>query len=151
MPIPGLDVTGLLPDGVHDCSLDELRERFGMFQTTDWRPKLFEKLQAFVRDAWKTNLVVEIIIDGSFVTATPRPNDIDLILVLPPEHDFSAELRPFEYNVLSRRQVRRIYSFDVLVTVKGSSSHRQYLDFFAQVRGQIGRRKGLLRLQHDRQ
>lgn len=149
MPVPGLDANGLLPDGLHDCSLDEIRARFGMFQITDWRPKLFDKLELLVKQAWHTEMVAEIVVDGSFVTATPHPNDIDLILVLDADHDFSAALRPFEYDVLSKRQVRRVYGFDVLVAVKGSSSHFEYLDFFAQVRGCAGRRKGLLRLRRD--
>ena len=101
MPIPGLNDAGLLPAGVHDCTLDEGRQRFGVFQTTDRRPKLYDKLEALVQEAWATGLVADIIIDGSFVTAKPDPNDIDLILVLNPGHDFTAELRPFVYNVLS--------------------------------------------------
>jgi hypothetical protein len=73
MPIPGLNDAGLLPPGVHDCTLDELRQRFGVFQTTDRRPKLFDKLQQLVQEAWATGFVAEIIVDGSFVTAKPDP------------------------------------------------------------------------------
>lgn len=149
MPIPALDDFGLLPVGVHDCLLEEVRTRFGMFQTTDRRPRLFEKLQAYVHDVGQCAWIVAIVIDGSFITAAPQPNDIDLILVLEAGHDFSAELRPFEYNLLSRRQARRIYGFDVLVAVEGSGSYAEYLDFFSQVRGDPDRRKGLLRLRHD--
>ena len=149
MPIPGLDGAGLLPPGVHDCTLDEVRSRFGAFQTTDRRPTLYDKFQVLVREAWATGLVAEIIIDGSFVTAKPDPNDIDLILVLIAGHDFSAELRPFEYNVLSRRQARKIYGFDLLTAMPDSAVYAEYLAFFAQVRGEPSRRKGLLRLRHD--
>ena len=46
MPIPELNAAGLLPEGIYDCSLEEVRERFGMFLTSDHRPRLFEKLQA---------------------------------------------------------------------------------------------------------
>jgi len=120
MPIPDLDDDGVLPAGVHDCTLAEVLLCFGTFKTTDRRPKLFEKLEALVHEAWATGLLGEIIIDGSFVTAKPDPNDIDLILVLKQGHDFSAELRPFEYNVLSRRQVRKLYGFDVLLAPPGT-------------------------------
>ena len=64
-------------------------------------------------------------------------------------HDFAAELRPFEYNVLSTRQTHKIYGFDLLVAMQGSAVYVEYLTFFAQVRGDTGRRKGLLRLRHD--
>jgi hypothetical protein len=149
MPIPSLNDAGLLPPGVYDCTLDELRQRFGVFQTTDRRPKLFDKLQQLVQEAWATGLVTEIVVDGSFVTAKPDPNDIDLILVLNKGHDFSAELRPFEYNVLSTRQARKIYGFDLLIAMHESSVYTEYLAFFAQVRGETSLRKGLLRLRHD--
>jgi len=149
MPIPDFDDAGFLPPGVHDCTLDEVRWSFGVFQTTDRRPNLFDKLQALVREAWATGLVDEIIVDDSFVTAKPDPNDIDLILVLNAGHDFSAELRPFEYNVLSTRQARKTYGFDLLVAMHASAVYAEYLAFFAQVRGETGRRKGLLRLRHD--
>jgi hypothetical protein len=151
MPIPGLDDAGLLPPGVYDCTLDEVRGCFGVFQTTDRRPKRYNKLQALVREVWATGLVAQIIVDGSFVTAKPDPNDIDLILVLNAGHDFSTELRPFEYNVLSTRQARKIYGFDLLVAVHASSVYEDYLAFFAQVRGETSRRKGLLRLRHDQE
>jgi hypothetical protein len=34
MPIPPLDEDGLLPEGIHECSLEEIRARFGSFQVT---------------------------------------------------------------------------------------------------------------------
>jgi hypothetical protein len=139
----------LLPPGVHDCTLDEVRQCFGEFQTTDRRPKLYIKLETLVREAWATGSVTDIVIDGSFVTAKPDPDDIDLILVLNTGHDFTAELRPFEYNVLSRRQARKIYGFDLLVAMPASAIYAEYLAFYAQVRGESSRRKGLLRLRND--
>jgi hypothetical protein len=96
-------------------------------------------------------LIAEIVVDGSFVTAKPDPNDTDLIPVLNKGHDFTAELRPFEYNVLSTRQARKIYGFDLLVAERESSVYIEYLAFFAQVRGETKRSKGLLRLRHDQE
>jgi len=51
MPIPALSEKGFLPPGVHGCSLDEVRQSFGMFNSTDRRPKLFKKLDAFVSES----------------------------------------------------------------------------------------------------
>jgi len=45
------------------------------------------------------------LLNGSFVTAENEPNDIDLVVVVSSDHDFSAEFQPSEYNVLSKRQV----------------------------------------------
>ena len=51
MPIPALDPRGLLPEGIHDCTLDEIKAAFGAFQSTDRRPQLFARLAAFLAEA----------------------------------------------------------------------------------------------------
>jgi hypothetical protein len=96
MPIPALNDDGFLPEGVHDCTLAEVQARFGQFQRTDRRCHLFERLEVFLSHAKATGLVTAVILDGSFVTDKDAPSDIDLILVLRPDHDFAASLRPFE-------------------------------------------------------
>ena len=146
MPIPLLNEWGLLPPGVHDCTMDEIEERFARFQRTNQRIRLFEKLVAYVKEARGTGLAVALLIDGSIVTAKDEPEDIDLIVVLKPEHDFAAELRPFEYNVLSKRRVRQYYRFDTLVAAQGSPQYQTCLDLFQQVRDRELLRKGILRI-----
>src|SRR4051794_25704968 len=96
MPIPELNEAGFLPEGIHEASLEEVRERFGRFQRTDRRPDLFTKLSLFLAGVRASGLVEAVVVDGSFVTAKDEPSDIDLILVLRPDHDYGAELRPFE-------------------------------------------------------
>jgi hypothetical protein len=146
MPIPALTAEGFLPDGIHDCILEELRQRFGQFQTTDARRRLVERLEAFVREARSTHLVVAVIIDGSFVTGKDVPGDIDLIVVLSANHDFGATLRPFEYNVVSGRQIRRMHRIDALIGQQGEKELDEHIAFFSGVRGDANRRKGMLRL-----
>jgi len=87
-----------------------------------------------------------VLVDGSFVTAKPEPNDIDLILVVPAGHDFSVDLRPIEYNVLSQRRVRRRFGLDLLVARTDSEEYRRYVEFFQQVRLEPGGKKGILRI-----
>lgn len=81
-----------------------------------------------------------------FTTAKDRPNDIDLIVVVRSGHDFLVDLRPFEYNMLSKRQIRRQYGFDVLVAEEGRPEFDEYVDFFAQVRGDPTGRKGMVQV-----
>jgi isocitrate/isopropylmalate dehydrogenase len=147
MPIPSFTEQGLLPEGVHDCTLAEVAARFGAFQTTDQRPRLYARLHEFVAELRAAKLVPAVIIDGSFVTAKPTPGDVDLILLLPADYDEGAELRPAQYNVLSKRRVRARYGLDVLVVREQTTAYEQSVAFFAQVRGHSDRRKGLVRVQ----
>jgi hypothetical protein len=145
MPIPSLDETGFLPEGVHDATLPEIGATFGRFQTSDQRMRLFDRLQEYVRQLKSTDLAAALIVDGSFVTDKDRPWDIDLIVVLRKGHDLTAELRPFEYNIVSRRRVQRAFAFDLLVAREDSPEYDEYIEFFQRIKGQEGR-KGLLRV-----
>ena len=146
MASPDFDSAGFLTSGVHECTIAEIKGRFGAFQTTEARCRLFEKFETFLAEVRATGFVVAVIVNGSFATSKHDPNDIDLILVLAPIHDFSAHLRPLEYNVLSRRRVRKLYRFDILVGQEAQHELQEYIDFFTQVRGAPGRTKGMLRV-----
>jgi hypothetical protein len=129
MPIPALDQDGLLPAGVHECTLSEIRSRFGSFQISDRRPRLFARLEAFVTEAIAVGLVRLIIVDGSFVTQIPSPNDIDLIVVVESRHDFSSDIGPKAYNILSKSSVRRRFGFDLLVARENSVEYNDWVEF----------------------
>src|SRR5690349_17564318 len=100
MAIPDLNEHGLLPVGIHDCTFSELEARFGQNQwVTDTqsdsprevlcqqRGKLCASLKAYLAELRRIGLDVEVLVDGSFVTEKPDPNDIDLIVVFPADHD----------------------------------------------------------------
>jgi hypothetical protein len=146
MPIPEMEESGYLPEGVHEATLEEVRERFGRFQRTDRRPALFAKLSLFVAETRASGLVEAVIVDGSFVTAKDEPSDIDLILVLRPDHDYDADPKPFEYNILSRRRVRRRFRFDVVSARQGSEEYERSVNFFQGVKGRSGLRKGVVKV-----
>jgi len=144
--IPAFGPDGLLPDGVHDATLDEVEDRFGRFQETDRRVGLFATLREFVRDLRAEGLAEAIILDGSFVTAVADPNDIDLLLVLRVDHDFDAELRPSAYTLLSKKRATRRYGMDVIPVPHGDSLG-EWVEHFHGVRNRPDLRKGLIRLQ----
>jgi len=146
MPIPALTLDGLLPEGIYDCSLAEIGERFGQFQGSDRRCRLFQRLEDYVREAKVTGVVRAIIVNGSFVTDKDAPSDIDLIVISLAVGQLPAVLRPAEYNVLSKRHVRRQFGMDMLLAQEGQSELTEHIDFFAQVRNRPELRKGLLRI-----
>jgi hypothetical protein len=146
MPIPSFNEDGLLPAGVHDCSWSELSDRFCQFQSTDRRPVLCRGLGQMVDALQRAKIARELLVDGSFVTAKSQPNDIDLILVLPSDWDFRADVSPDQYNLLSKKRVRNRWGFDILVARENSPEYREYVNLFNRVRYQEQRRKGILRM-----
>ncbi|MGH9763756.1 MAG: DUF6932 family protein [Blastocatellia bacterium] len=152
--IPNLE-DGVLPEGVHICSIDEIEATFGRFRSTDRRPRLTEKLKAYIAELQSSSLAVAaaVVVDGSYVSSKADPDDIDLILVLKTDLNPALEMTPFEYNVLSKRQVKKRFGFDVFPATDGSAAYRGLLDFFSNVRlddpGQATskKRKGLLRVE----
>jgi hypothetical protein len=146
MSIPALTAEGLLPPGIFECSLGEVKQRFGAFGGSDRRVQLFTKLEEVVLAMIASTLFDSLIIDGSFVTTKRLPNDIDCIAVLRPGHDFERELLVGEYALVSRARLRRRFGFDVMVAEKDSSLYRTYVEFFSRVRQAPNLKKGMLRL-----
>lgn len=145
--IPPLDDNGFLPPGIHACTLDEIGQRFARFGRTGQRPRLFERLRAYVAEARQMTTAVAVIVNGSFATAKPEPGDVDIILVVRPDHDFNAVVLPFEYNLVSRKRVTGRYQFDLLVTaVDGAREYREWTEFLERVEDRPDLRKGILRV-----
>lgn len=146
MAIPVFNEHGWLPDGIHDCTQDEAAVRLGVFQASDRRPQLWAKFTEFMREARACGLVEAVLVDGSFVTTKPDPNDVDLVLVVSDRHDFGADLPPASYNVLAQQRVRRRFGFDIVVVRNGGENLELAIAFFQQVRQQPGVKKGILRI-----
>ena len=88
MAITRLNEQGWLPEGIHDYTVEEAVQQFGVFQHSDRRPQLWAKFVEFMQEAKAVGLVEAIVVDGSFVTADPHPNDIDVIVVVSAYVDF---------------------------------------------------------------
>lgn len=146
MPIPALNSDGFLPAGIFDCTMPEMRERFGSFQGSDHRSRLFARLEELVLAMQRSGLFETLLVDGSFITAKSAPNDIDLVAVLRPGHDFERDLPMSEYALVSRSMLRRRFGFDVAVAERDSHLYNTYVEFFSRVRDNPDVRKGLLRL-----
>jgi len=80
MPLPKFNSIGDLPEGVHKASLDEVLARFG--QGTPQRQLVTAKLLRVLEVAKRTGKLERFVIFGSYVTAKPAPNDVDVILVM---------------------------------------------------------------------
>lgn len=149
--IPDL-IDGVLPEGVHECTMDEVEARFGAFQRTDRRVRLTERLRAFLEEARRSGIAEAVILDGSYVSRRQEPGDIDLILVLRPGIELTSQFRPFQYNVVSQRMVKKLYRFDLIATAEAEERYVEFVEFFSRVRRGVPDpytsrdRKGLLRI-----
>ncbi|NOT59232.1 MAG: hypothetical protein HOP19_03295 [Acidobacteria bacterium] len=144
MPIPNLNEDGLLPEGIHDCTLEEIGAQFGRFVVSERRVRLFTQLGELVAEEQRAGIAVAVMVDGSFVTDKPEPGDIDLVIVLPADYTRGAELPPFQYNAMSKAHMRRRYRFDVLIARQNSVEYVEALYLFQHTRE--GFEKGILRI-----
>ena len=150
--IPDLE-DGVLPEGVHICSIDEVERAFGRFQRTDRRQHLTATLRRYVEAAQKIGNAKAVVVDGSYVTVKDEPGDIDVMLVLKTETNLAEDLSPTEYNVQSKRMVRRLFGFDVFTVVDGSARYSETVDFLSDVKATEPNpytsrtRKGIVRIE----
>lgn len=80
MPLPSIAETGDLPQGVHGASLQEVLNHFG--QATVQRKLVGMRLRRVYELAIATGQVKRFVVFGSFVTAKPEPNDVDVFLLM---------------------------------------------------------------------
>ena len=62
-----------------------------------------------------------------------EPEDIDLILVLPKDWDMTADLKPYQYNLVSKQRVRKEYAIEVYPVRAGSTEENRWMNFFGRV------------------
>jgi hypothetical protein len=87
VPLPPIAETGDLPQGLHHASLQEVVDQFG--QATVQRKLVGMRLRRVYELVTATGHLKRFIVFGSFVTAKPEPNDVDLFLVMDDTFDLS--------------------------------------------------------------
>lgn len=146
MPIPDFEQDGFLPIGIHDCTIEEISERFGRFQISDRRPSLNEGLISYFRELRDANIGKYLIVNGSFVTSKDNPSDIDVLLVLKDDVDLTGDLPPFRKNAFSRRYINKHYDLDFHFGFENDPSATNILNNFLEVKYQPGKNKGILKI-----
>lgn len=130
MPIPQFDERGLLPAGVHVCTLNEFKAWAGSIPNAEHRLMLVEKFEKFLNDivrpiapGWP------LVIDGSFVTDKAIPGDIDFALDLRGCQDNVVKATAF-LNIRVQNGVNRgKYLVDGYVMFTGLPGCPDMLDF----------------------
>jgi|SRR5688500_2227682 len=139
--IPAFRPDGYLPLGLHVGDEAEVTFRFG--STTPRRRRLVLRLRRWIKLARQVG-VRRFLLDGSFVTAKPDPDDIDAVVLLPAsfqsqvERDIDAAL-DLEQMLLTRRP-------EELFAAEDDVDWMEWVEFFARTREADGRRKGLVEI-----
>jgi hypothetical protein len=68
------------------------------------------------------------------------------VLIVDANDDFSASLRPSQYNLLAQKRVRKRFGFDIVVVKDGSDNLQHAIEYFYQVRQRAGWKKGVLKI-----
>lgn len=106
MPLPPFDNRGDLPAGVHLATLAEVLVRFG--HGMPQRQLITARLTRIYELAQRTGKLERFIIFGSYVTAKPGPNDVDIILVMRDdfqEQDYSEDVLPVFNHLRAQREL----------------------------------------------
>jgi len=94
--LPPFSQKGDLPPGVHAASLDEIEQRFGTGSAT--RVRAWRTLEHLHELALLTGSLRNFYVFGSFVSSSPDPRDVDVVLIM--DRQFRLEDCPRESRTL---------------------------------------------------
>jgi len=149
MPIPTFDRFGLLPGGIHECTIEEVEVNLAW---NDERRRLTALLQEFIAVELtpRFTVVPPVVLDGSYVSQKASPSNINLVLEL----SHLSDEEQWEGQVLFQRtaELFRLYQIEMLPGLK--SLKQDFVDLLQTLRPQTafekglhhGHRKGVLRL-----
>ena len=142
--IPTFTADGLLPEGVHPATLQEVLERFG---GNERREQLLNGLVEALR-LLRAAGCRRVYINGSFVTSKERPNDIDVCWDIDGVDADALDPVFFDFDDGRAAQKARFGSEFFPAQVPEGLTGRTFLDFF-QVDKQTGELKGIIEVRLD--
>ena len=87
MALPNLNDAGELPIGIHQATIDEVIAQFG--SGTLQREIVTARLQRIYQFAKDTGSLQQLIVFGSYITAKPEPNDVDVVIIFTDDFDLT--------------------------------------------------------------
>jgi hypothetical protein len=142
--IPEFSAHGLLPQGVHPTTLEEVLERFG---GNERREQLLTGLVEALR-LLRAAGCRRVYINGSFVTSKELPNDIDVCWDIDGVNADTLDPVFFDFEDGRASQKTRFGAEFFPAQVPEGITGRAFLDFF-QVDKQTGEPKGIIEIELD--
>jgi hypothetical protein len=141
MPVPAIIDGGVLPEGIHDASLDEVRS---MFASSGERARLLDRFNQFLQrlGEFTPETQVTLYLDGSFITTWEGCCDIDVIIEA---RDFEGVKSDYLRMLVSQRVKREfldLYKVKLRVVVPGLVNARDYRQWYQNVKGEEAWRFG---------
>ena len=140
--IPPFRADGYLPDGLYLASEAEVTFRFGA--STARRRRLALRLRRWIELARQVG-GRRLLADGSFVTAKEEPNDIDAVILLPP--DFEHQIEEGIESAIELEEMLLTRRPEEIFAAEDEADWSEWAEFFSRTREADGRRKGLVEIE----
>jgi hypothetical protein len=137
--IPEFRSDGYLPEGLFACTEVELTFRIGSANRR--RRRLILRVRRWIELARAIG-AKRLLIDGSFVTTKHEPDDVDAVILLPP--DYRARITVGDTSALEREAMLLARSPEEIFAAEDDADFAEWIDFFSRTRETDGRRKGLV-------
>lgn len=125
--LPSLNENGDLPPGIHPATWTEVAGLFGIGSET--RVRALARLRYVHELAARTGKLKRFYVFGSFVSSTPEPNDIDVVLVM--SADFKLEESPRESRtIFSHADAQARYGASIFWVREGMLPDALMQEFF---------------------
>ena len=139
---PRFRVDGYLPEGLYHATEAQVTIRFGALNQR--RERLIFRVRRWVALARQVG-AIRLLIDGSFVTAKDKPNDIDAVILLPP--NFKHQIQKGIKAALELKEMLRIRRPEEIFAAEDETDWEDWIEFFSRTREADGRRKGLVEIE----
>ncbi|MBK9027027.1 MAG: hypothetical protein IPN98_03870 [Propionivibrio sp.] len=136
MAIPTFESNGLLPTGIHECSLEEINSQFTW---NNHRTGLFSNFRRFLDSELKPQFPYPIFFDGSFVTDKELPDDTDVVLDLSNAPD-DQKWQALTFLQAHQERIMQTYRVHFWINFPGSND---FAAFFQYVGVKTASAKGL--------
>jgi hypothetical protein len=142
--IPDLDEHGLLPQGIHEATLEEVRDSFVEAENRDRRGDIWEGFSSYLEFLRNFDPISIIYLDGSYMTSKEKPQDIDVIVELPSPQDFQAiSDDPRSSRLFKKKEMKRRFRTDPWPHYPGIPPESRILDLFQRLRHSTAHDLGL--------
>jgi hypothetical protein len=132
LPIPQFNKYGLLPTGVHECTMAEIEAHFiyNVDRKLIWNEFLryFEQIREYPE-------ILALYFDGSFVTDREQPGDLDLVIEFEDLYHWRKLSREIP-DLFDHATIKQRYRLDVLPVARVMMSWQgdDYRSFFQNLK-----------------